>query len=126
MKLVSSAILSWAAVLFLGAGAVKADTVHMLFFDLTGPGNLNVTFELSSKPVIAPGNSDPTCGFVVAPVDLMIDGVASGDFLAFYSKKCGGALAGFADVYDSDFSLFGKTLYKGRPKHPSFSATSPA
>jgi hypothetical protein len=126
MKLFSRLILSCAAVLFLGAGAAKADTAQMLFFDLTGPMDLKVTFELSSNPVIAPGNSDPTCGFVVTPLDLNIDGIASGDFLAFYNNACLGGFAGFPDVDDTDFALVGPQLYQGHSWSPVFWPTSPA
>jgi len=126
MKLLSKLTLVCTAVLFLGVGAAKADTSQLLVFDLTGPSNLNVTFELSSKPVIAPGNADPGCGFVVSPIDLSIDGSPSNDFLAFYSNGCGGAVAGFVNTFDFDFSLFGAQIYKGSVNNPTFSPTSSA
>jgi len=126
MKPLVKLCLVFAALLFVGAGAVKADTSQLLTFDLTGPGNLNVTFELSSKPVIANGNADPGCGFTVTPIDLSVDGVSSSDFLAFYNNLCLGAFAALVTDDDSDFSLFGAQLYQGSVFNPTFSPTSPA
>src|SRR5271170_3662956 len=105
MKLFSRLILGCVALLFLGAGAVEADTAQLLYFDLTGPADMSATFELWSKPV--PTASDPACGFTVTPIDLQIDGKASSDFIAFYNNACGGALAAFSDSDDFDFSLYG-------------------
>jgi hypothetical protein len=124
MKLFYKALLLSTVALFVGVGAAKADSGQLLYFDLTGP--VNATFELSSKPVIASGNSDPDCGFTVTPVDLMINGVASSDFLAFYNTGCGGGLAGLSDDFNFDFSLYGATIYNGSAFHPTFSPTSPA
>src|SRR5271155_4553502 len=125
MKLLSRLSFALAAVLFLGVGAAKADTSQLLFFDLTGPANFNVTFELSSKPVIAPYNANPRYGFVVSPIDLSIDGVASKDIIQFYTNAFGGAMAGLPNKFESDFSLFGPQLYRGRVYNPTFSPTSP-
>ena len=102
-----------------------ADTSQLLYFNLIGPANLQVTFELSSKPVIAPGNSDPGCGFTVTPINLTIDGAASSDFLSFYNQGCGGAFAAFSDDNTSDFSLYGATLFGGSVYHPTFAPTAP-
>jgi hypothetical protein len=125
VKLLSRFVLLSAAVLFLGVGAAKADSSQPLYFDLTDPLGLNVTFELASKPTIAPGNSS-SCGFTVTPIDLTINGVASSDFLAFYSNSCQGAFAALIDDDDFDFSLFGDKLYSGNPSKPTFSPTSPS
>jgi hypothetical protein len=125
MKLLSKLCLASAAVFFIGVGAARADTSQLLVFDLTGP-NLNVTFELSSKPVIAHGNAAPSCGFVVSPIDLSIDAAASDDVLEFYNNACGGALAGFPNDFDPNFSVFGAQLYRGSVYHPTFAPTSPA
>ena len=79
--------------ILLGAVGAKADT--LLSFDLTGP--VTATFELYAHPLISPGDADPGGGFTVDPIDLKINGVASNDFLAFYSSAndMGGAFAAF-------------------------------
>jgi|SRR5271154_343905 len=123
MKLLSRFVVVSAAVLFVGVGAAKADSSQPLFFDLTDPLGLNVTFELASKPTIAPGNSS-SCGFEVTPIDLKINGATSSDFLVFYSNSCQGAFAAMIDDDDFDFSLFGPKLYSGNPSKPTFSSTS--
>jgi hypothetical protein len=111
-------------VLFLagaGAGAAKADT--LLYFDLTGP--TNATFELYAHPVISPGNFDPGYGFVVTPIDLKINGVASNDFLTFYngSPDAGGGLGIFFDDFEFVVSLTGAQIYSGREWAPAFAPT---
>src|SRR5277367_3339734 len=112
MKLLSRFVVVSAAVLFVGVGAAKADSSQPLYFDLTDPLGLNVTFELSSKPTIAPGNSS-SCGFTVTPTDLMFNGAASSDFLVFYSNSCDGAFAAMIDDDNFNFSLSGPKLYSG-------------
>jgi hypothetical protein len=124
MKLLSKLVLLCAGLLFVSVGAAKADPTQLLFFDLTGP--VNATFELSSNPVIDPNNADPGCGFIVTPINLMIGGVASNDFLAFYNGQCDGAFAALSDDEDADFSLVGNKLYKGSVYNPFFSPTSPS
>lgn len=126
MKLLSKFCLASAALFFLNVGAARADTAQLLSFDLTGPANFSVTFQLSSKPVIAPGNADPAFGFVVSPIDFSMDGAASNDVLEFYINAFGGALAGFPNDFESDFSVFGPQLYHGSVYNPTFSPTSPA
>jgi len=102
--------------MFLGAGAAQADS--LILFTLTGP--VDASFELSTNPFIAPGNSDPGFGFLVTPINLTIDGKASNDVLAFYSGTGGGGLAAFDAIWNADFSLFGPKLYKGKEWAPSF------
>jgi hypothetical protein len=122
MKLLSKLFMMCAATLFVGMGSAKADTSQLLVFNLTGP--VNATFELSSNPVIDPNNADPGCGFLVTPINLMIGGTASNDFLAFYNGNCDGAFAAFSDAENADFSLVGNTLYQGSVYSPTFSPTS--
>jgi hypothetical protein len=109
-----------------GAGAVKADS--MVLFTLTGPQNLDATFELSTNPVIDPSNADPGFGFLVTPIDLTINGVASNDFLAFYNttNDAGGGFAAFSDDWNFDFSLFGEALYGGNELNPTFAPSDDA
>jgi|SRR5271156_5825346 len=102
----------------LGAGVAKADGSSMLLFTLTGP--VDATFELSNNPFVDPGNVDPGFGFLVNPVDLTINGLASDDILAFYASSGGGGLAAFDASWDPDFSLYGDKLYKGPEWNPKF------
>jgi hypothetical protein len=105
--------------LLFGAGTLKADAVPpMLLFTLTGP--VDASFELPRDPYIAPGNADPGFGFLVMPVDLTIDGVASNDILAFYGTAGGGGFAAFDSDWDPDFSLYGAPLYKRGEWDPKF------
>jgi hypothetical protein len=124
MKLLSRLVVISAALFFIGAGVAKADTSQILYFDLTGPF-LNATFALSSNPV--PFASDNSCGFGVTPIDLIINGVDSNDFLGFYNGKCGGAFAAFPNAeVDPDLSVFGAKLYRGHASNPFFLPTSPS
>jgi hypothetical protein len=122
MKLFSRITLVLTVLILLGAGGAKADT--LLSFDLTGP--TTATFELYAHPLISPGDADPGGGFTVDPIDLKINGVASNDFLAFYSSAndMGGAFAAFSDDFDFDFSLTGPQVYSGHEWAPVFRPTS--
>jgi PEP-CTERM motif len=83
-------------------GTAKADSNQELYYVLTGPGVETATFYLPVNPSIAPGNVDPTFGFTVTPIDLMVDGSAdpSGD-VTFYDITWGGGLTIDAgDVFD--------------------------
>ena len=112
MKLLSRIWLLFAAVLFIGAGSAKADT--MLFFSITGP--VSATFELPTQPTINPNNADPDVGFLITPFNLMIDGNPSNDFMAFYlGGENGGALAIFNSTIDDVISLEGIQLFGGSP-----------
>ena len=73
-----------------------------------------------------PWNVDDGFGFVVAPIDLMIDGVASDDLLAFYSNSFspgGGFAAVTPDFMDSAFTLYGPQVYGNSEDNPSFEAS---
>jgi hypothetical protein len=121
MHLPSRMVFAFTVMLLLfGAGAAKADSV--LLFTLTGPDNLDATFELSTNPVVDPSYADVGFGFLVIPIDLTINGVASSDFLAFYNttNDAGGGFAAFSDDWNFDFSLFGEVLYGGNELNPTF------
>ena len=124
MKLHSRLLLPCAALLFLGVGVAKADPAPLLFFNLTGP--IDATFELPSAPVINPLNADPTCGFIITPIDLTINKAPSSDLLAFYlagngPTGCGGAFQAFPD---GNLALSGNQLFTGTVFKPIFSPIS--
>jgi hypothetical protein len=122
MKLMSRTSLLFAAVLFLGAGSAKADT--MLFFSITGP--TTATFALPTHPTVNPYNADAEVGFLLTPINLTIDGTPSNDFVVFYLGGAnGGALAIFNSTIDDVVSLAGIQLFRGSPFHPVFSAHGP-
>ena len=125
MKLLSRISLLFAAVLFLSAGPAKADT--MLFFSITGP--FSASFELPSHPTVNPNNADPGVGFLIAPLNLTVDGVASDDFLGFYlagrKSENGGALAIFNSTLSDVMSLTGIQLFRGTVFQPVFAAHRP-
>jgi hypothetical protein len=122
MKLLSRTSLLFATVLFLVAGSAKADT--MLFFSITGP--TTATFELPTHPTINPYNADGDVGFLITPINLIIDGAPSSDFVVFYlGGENGGALAIFNSAVDDVVSLAGIQLFGGSPFHPVFAAHSP-
>jgi hypothetical protein len=103
----------------LGAMSARADS-SLLFYSLTGP--VDATFLLPVNPVIAPGDADQDFGFTLVPIDLKIDGVASGDNLSFFSilNNAGGAFGAFSpDGLTQDFSLSGIQLYSGSEAQPT-------
>jgi hypothetical protein len=125
MKFFSRVSLVFVAVLFIGAVSAKADS--LLYFTVTGPGK-TASFELPTHPVINPYNADPGFGFLVTPINLIIDGVASYDFLGFYADGPlggGGGVASFTSVFSTHFSLFGPQLYSGDEFNPVFAAQGP-
>jgi hypothetical protein len=108
--------------LFIGAGATKADT--LLYFTLTGP--VDATFELPTHPTVT--DADPEVCFLVIPLNLTIDGVAApGDFISFYlGGDPGGALAIFSSTVQDVVSLTGIQLFSGFPLDtPVFAAQGP-
>ena len=122
MKLVSRISLLFAAVLFIGVGSAKADT--MLYFSITGP--FSATFELPTHPTVNPYNADPGVGFLITPINLTVGGAASDGFLGFYLGGLnGGALAVFNSTIDDVMSLTGIQLFSGTVFHPVFAAHGP-
>jgi hypothetical protein len=122
MKLLSRILLLFAAVLFIGAGSAKADT--MLFFSITGP--TTATFELTTHPTVNPYNASSDALFLITPINLMIDGTPSDAFIAFYlGGRNGGALAILNSTIDDVMSLTGIQLFRGSPFHPVFAAHGP-
>jgi hypothetical protein len=105
------------AVLFIGVGVASADTMQ---FTLSGP--VSASFDLSSTPSIMMGNSDPGFGFMVAPVNLMVNGSAApGDFLAFYnSSVLGGGMGIFVSGTERTVLGLGAQIYGGTETNPTF------
>ena len=121
MKLLSRISLLFAAALLIGAGSAKADT--MLFFSITGP--TSATFELPTNPTVNPYNA-ASYGFLINPINLMIDGSPSNDFAFFYiGGENGGALAIFDSTVEYVISLEGIQLFSGSPLYPVFAAHGP-
>jgi hypothetical protein len=103
----------------LGSMSARADST-LLSYSLTGP--VNATFLLPINPVISPGNADADFGFTLTPIDLKIDGVASGDNLSFFNilNDAGGGFGAFSpDGLIQDFSLTGIQLYSGSEADPT-------
>jgi hypothetical protein len=102
-----------AALLLVGAGKASADTI--LSYSFTG--TTTVTFELSQTPT--PTAVDPGFGFVVTPINLMINGAPSNDFLAFYNVAVRGGFGAFACGSCVDLSVSGPQLYSGSEANPT-------
>lgn len=103
--------------MFIGAGIASADTLQ---FTLSGP--VSATFDLSSAPAIMTGNSDPGFGFTITPTSLMVNGAASGDFLAFYNAGSivGGGIGIFASGTELVALAIGTQIYSGDEVSPTF------
>jgi hypothetical protein len=104
-----------AAILFMGAGKASADTLTYQF-----TGAVTATFELPSMPTVLV--SDPGFGFEVVPMNLMINGVASNDFLTFYNIAFGGGFGACFAGNCLDVLTSGPQLYSGSEDHPTMLA----
>jgi hypothetical protein len=91
-----------------------------LQFTLTGP--VSASFDLSSTPSINLDGFDPGFGFIVAPINLMVNGSAApGDFLAFYNSSfLGGAMGIFASGTERTAFGTGAQIYGGTEANPTF------
>jgi hypothetical protein len=98
----------------IAVGTAKADGNEELYYVLTGPGAETATFYLPVNPTIDPGNVDGVFAFQVAPIDLIVDGIADPTgCITFYDITYGGGLTiDQGDVFDlinpdgSNISLF--------------------
>ena len=70
------------------------------------------------------GNVDTGFGFTIGPSNLMVNGVASGDFLAFYNAAFGGGFGIFASGTSMAAYAFGPQIYGGTESNPTFSPGS--
>ena len=66
------------------------------------------------------GNVDPGFGFTITPSNLMVTGVAAGDFLAFYNGALGGGFGIFASGPSMAAYAFGPQIYGGTESNPTF------
>jgi hypothetical protein len=117
MNRIFHVLLLLCAAMFIGVGVASADTLQ---FTLAGP--VSASFELLSSPSIMTGNSDTGVGFVLMPANLMVNGAASGDFLAFYNgdPAVGGGVGIFASASDMVAYASGPQLYGGTESNPTF------
>jgi hypothetical protein len=107
----------WAFVLMLLLLRPAASRGDSYYYTITGA--VNVTFTLSSTPVILSNNSDSGYGFIVTPTNLTINGVASSDSLAFYSLLYGGGFGAFSDGSDFAILTSGPQFYSGSESAPT-------
>jgi len=116
MRLSARLLTMFFALLIIGVAGASADT---LLYTLTG-GPITASFELPVNPTLL-GHIDGF-GFAVVPTDLIINGVASSDFLMFYNgdPSAGGAFAAFACTScGPDLNLGGPQLYSGPEASPT-------
>jgi hypothetical protein len=102
--------------LFIAVGMASADTLSYNF-----SGAVSASFELPVNPI--PTVVDPGFGFQVTPINLIINGVTSNDFLVFYNADPvtggGGVLGAFSCGTCVDFSFTGPQLYSGPESSPT-------
>ena len=101
------------ALLFLGAGRASADS--LLAYQVNGP--VSVSFELPVTPTVL--LSSPGFGFEVTPINLLINGAPSGDFLAFFNTAGGGGLGACFAGNCLDLLTGGPQLYSGSEANPT-------
>ncbi len=94
MKLLlrSAAVIAFLALV--SVSAARADGNTDLYYSLTGPGGVTASFYLPVNPTIAPQNVEGTFGFVVTPIDMMLNGAPDpdGGYVTFYDISFGGGL----------------------------------
>ena len=119
-------LLVLSSLLYLTVGVASADT--LIPFTLcpntcvTG-GPVTASFKLPAGQLL-PESSDPGVVFTITPVDLMIDGAPSTDFLAFYNSTFLGGFAAFFSGSSFDFNLIGPQLFTGSEDSPTISTGS--
>ncbi len=98
--------------LFLGVGQASADT---LSYQFSGP--VSASFDLPVMPtVIVFGTGQ---GFEVTPLNLMINGSPSNDFLTFYNSAVGGGFGACSGGDCLDILVAGAQLYSGPESNPT-------
>jgi hypothetical protein len=105
-------LLILSSLIFLTASVASADTI--LSYTLNGP--VSATFELPINPTVL--NFFPDDSFEVSPLNLIINGVASSDHLAFFNTASDGGLEAFCDDC-VDINLAGPQLYFGPEATPT-------
>ena len=101
------------AAVFLTAGIASADT--LITYQFTGA--ITASFELPVNPTVV--KSTAGSDFEVMPLNLMINGVASNDFLVFYNTALGGGFGAFASGTSAAINVVGPQLYTGLESSPT-------
>jgi hypothetical protein len=101
------------ALLCVGVGRSSADT--LISYQYSGP--VTASFELPEMPTVIVFGTG--FGFAVTPIDLMINGVASSDFLTFYNSAVGGGFGACAGGQCIDILVAGPQLYSGPEATPT-------
>lgn len=103
------------AILFLTAGIASADS--FVSYQFTGAG-VSASFELPVNPTVLSSNDG--FNFVVAPIDLMINGTHSSDGLDFFAAGIGGGgFSAFSGGPFADINVTGIPLYTGPESAPT-------
>jgi hypothetical protein len=120
MKSAQRCLLVLAVILFLGVGRASADST--LSYSFTG--SVSASFELPVNPTVMLSN--PGVDFAVAPMDLMVNGQSSSDFLVFFSSAFGGGFDVQSCPGCVDLALAGPQLYSGSEAAPTMLAVDGA
>ena len=105
-----------AALLCFGVGRASADTLNS--YEYTGA--VNASFELPVMPTVIVSGAG--FGFAVTPINLMINGAASNDFLTFYNAAVGGGFGACFGGECLDILVSGPQLYSGPEATPTMLA----
>ena len=101
------------ALLFIGVGRASADT--LLSYQYSGP--VSASFELPVMPTVIVSGAG--FGFEVTPINLMINGAPSNDFLTFYNAAVGGGFGACFGGECLDILVAGPQLYSGPEASPT-------
>jgi hypothetical protein len=113
-------LLIFSFILFIGCSVASADT--LLSYQVVGP--TSASFELPVNPNVT--IFDSGVAFQTTPINLVINGAPSADFLVFYSASAGGAFGAFSCGSCADLSLSGSQLYTGSESAPTMLQVSDA
>lgn len=118
------ALLLLSILLSLSVAMASADT--LITYQVTGP--VTASFEVPVNPtpselmLFASLNPDPLgFGFIITPINLVINGVPSGDLLEFFNATQGGGFDAFAlGATSTDLNFTGPQFYSGSELSPTF------
>jgi hypothetical protein len=103
----------FSSLLLVGVGRASADTI--LSYQYSGP--VSASFELPVMPTVIVSGAG--FGFEVTPIDLMINGAPSNDFLTFYNSAVGGGFGACSGGQCLDILVAGPQLYSGPESAPT-------
>jgi hypothetical protein len=106
------------SMLFLTAGIASADS--FITYQFTG-GGITASFEVPVNPTVV--SFTPGFDFVVMPVDLMINGASSSDFVNFYNAVAGGGFVVTDGGTTAVINTAGPQLYSGSEGSPTMLGT---